>query len=223
MNDNFCCPYCGNSLCRCCCCKVIKGAQGVQGIQGIQGERGEKGEQGIQGIQGERGEKGEQGIQGIQGDRGETGEQGIQGERGQKGDTGDILTTANMSAIHTGGATFDVTREGVLIPLNGARILNKFTSTAPYTNFTVQESGTYYLNYNIKTVTATTVKARVILNGAPLSGTTRSTSVADTNFILSILIALNSGDSISLQLFDMTDSVRLQGGTGAALVLFRVN
>lgn len=223
MNDNFCCPYCGNSLCRCCCCKVIKGAQGVQGIQGIQGERGEKGERGMQG---ERGEKGEQGIQGIQGDRGETGEQGIQGiqgERGEKGDSGDILTTANMSAIHTGGATFDVTREGVLIPLNGARILNKFTSTAPYTNFTVQESGTYYLNYNIKTVTATTVKTRVILNGAPLSGTTRSTSVADTNFILSILIALNSGDSISLQLFDMTDSVRLQGGTGAALVLFRVN
>lgn len=215
MKNFICCPYCGNHLCECCCYKVLQGASGVQGLRGIQGERGEKGDQGIQG------ERGEQGIQGIKGDKGE---QGVQGERGEKGDTGDILTTANMSAIHTGGATFDVTADGVLIPLNGVpRILNKFTSTAPYTNFIVQESGTYYLSYNIKTVTATTVKTRVILNGSPLSGTTRSTSVADTNFILSILIALNAGDSIALQLFDITGNVRLQGGTGAALVLFRVN
>lgn len=73
--------------------------------------------------------------------------------------------------------------------------------------------------YNIKTRDETTVKTRVTRNNALLSGTVRSSSVPNSNFSLSIIVNLNQGDQISLQMYDLNDIIKLQGGTGASLLL----
>lgn len=199
MKEILFCPNCGNCLCSDCCCQCLKGERGVQGSQGVKGEKGERGE------------------------RGEQGEKGERGERGDKGDSGMNFAVTNMSAIHTGGITLDVVQDGVAIPLNGTRILNGFTTASPFTQFTVGESGIYYLTYNIKIVTAVTLRTRITVNGSPLSGSNKYTSVPDTNYALSILVPLSAGDAISLELYGYAGSVRIQGGTGAALVLIRLN
>lgn len=171
-------------------------------------------------FQGEKGERGEQGIQGMQG------EQGIQGEVGVKGESGDPatnFTVTHMSAIHICGITLDVNTAGINIPLNGARILNGFSANASNDEFTVGESGNYLLIYNIKTRDDTTVKTRVVRNGALLSGCVRSSSVPTTIFDSSLIVNLNQGDIISLQMYDLNTAVTLQGGAGASLVLIRLN
>lgn len=229
MKDILYCPYCGNCLCGGCCCQMFKGEQGRPGVKGDKGDRGEqgmkgeKGDKGEPGAVGERGERGEQGIQGDRGEQGEKGDRGEQGVQGEKGDPGINFAVTNMSAIHTGGITLDVVESGIAIPLNGTRVLNGFTTSTPYTQFTVGESGIYYITYSIKTVTAVTLRTRIVRNGAPLSGSNKYTSVPDTNYVLSILAPLSAGDVISLEIYGYTGSVRIQGGTGAALVLIRLN
>lgn len=177
-------------------------------------------------VQGLKGEKGEQGPRGLIGPQGEVGEQGVKGEQGEKGEQGDPatnFTATHMSAIHTGGITLAVVPTGINIPLNGARILNGFTANATADEFTVNETGNYYLSYIVKTRDETTVKTRITRNGSLLSGTVRSSSVLTSNFALSMIVSLNAGDVISLQLYDLTASVTLQGGSGASLVLIRLS
>lgn len=220
------CPFCLGKICienqNSCCtcgCTYMGIANGLRGPQGPRGKKGDPGEPGQQGIQGE---KGEQGLQGEKGDQGIQGEQGIQGIQGEQGDSATNFTTSHMSAIHTGGITLNVVRLGVSIPLTGAKVLNNFTSNTLLDSFTVGETGNYLLLYNIKMRDATTVKSRVIRNGSLLSGTVRSTSVPTTNYSLSVILPLQQGDNISLQLFDLDAQVTLQGGTGASLVLVRL-
>lgn len=174
----------------------------------------------IEGARGAKGDKGEQGIQGVQGERGE---QGAVGEKGEQGDPATNFTVSHMSAIHTSGVSLDVNVAGVNIPLSGAKILNGFSVNASNEEFTVGESGNYFLIYNIKTRDNTTVKTRVVRNGALLSGTVRSSSVPTTIFNISMIVNLSQGDVISLQLYDLNSSVTLQGGAGASLVLIRLN
>lgn len=164
--------------------------------------------------------QGERGEVGPQGPRGEIGPQGVAGEQGYPATN---FTTTHMSAIHTGGITLDVVPAGINIPLNGARILNGFTANATADEYTVNETGNYYLDYNVKTRDATTVKTRITRNGTLLSGTVRSSSVPTTNFSISMIINLNQGDVISLQLYDLNATVTLQGGSGASLVIIRLS
>lgn len=183
-------------------------------IEGIRGAKGDKGDVGAQGVQGERGEQGVQGMQGIQGEV---------GEKGEQGDPATNFTVSHMSAIHTSGIALDVSVAGVNIPLSGARILNGFSASESNEEYTVEETGNYFLIYNIKTRDDTTVKTRVVRNGALLSGTVKSSSVPTTTFNVSLIVSLNQGDVISLQLYDLNSSVTLQGGAGASLVLIRLN
>lgn len=177
----------------------------------------------IEGIRGAKGDKGEQGIQGVQGEQGIQGEQGEVGEKGEPGDPATNFSVTHMSAIHTSGITLDVNTAGINIPLNGAKILNGFSVNASNEEFTVGESGNYLLMYNIKTRDDTTVKTRVVRNGALLSGTVRSSSVPITIFDSSLIVNLSQGDVISLQMYDLNTAVTLQGGAGASLVLIRLN
>lgn len=146
----------------------------------------------------------------------------IKGPKGDKGDPATNFTTSHMSAIHTGGITLNVSSSGTNIPLNGANVLSGFTANETFETYTVDESGTYFLIYNIKTRDETTVKTRVTRNDILLSGTVRSSSVRTSNFSLSIIVNLNQGDQISLQMYDLNENITLQGGTGASFVLIRL-
>lgn len=238
------CPFCSKPLmisnCAkndCCnftdsgCCNrtsIIKGPKGDKGDPGIRGPKGDKGDSGIQGPKGDKGDpgiqgpKGDKGDPGIQGPKGDKGNPGVQGPKGDKGDPATNFTTTHMSAIHTSGIDLDVSTSGANIPLNGANVLSNFTASENFESFTVNESGTYFLIYNIKTRDETTVKTRVTKNNALISGTVRSSSVPTSNFSLSIIVNLNQGDQISLQMYDLDATIKLQGGTGASLVLIRL-
>lgn len=170
----------------------------------------------IKGPKGDKGDKGDPGRQGPKGDPGK------QGPKGDKGDPATNFTATHMSAIHTSGIDLNISTSGTNIPLNGANILSNFTANENFESYTVNESGTYFLIYNIKTKDETTVKTRVTRNDELLSGTVRSSSVPVSNFSLSIIVNLNQGDRISLQMYDLNATLKLQGGTGASLVLIRL-
>lgn len=211
---------CNQAHCGCCGSNFNCVIEGIRGAKGDKGEKGDKGDVGAQGVQGERGE---QGVQGMQGEQGIQGIQGEIGEKGEQGDPATNFTVSHMSAIHTSGIALDVSVAGVNIPLNGAKILNGFSANESNEEYTVGETGNYFLIYNIKTRDDTTVKTRVVRNGALLSGTVRSSSVPTSIFSVSLIVSLNQGDVISLQLYDLNSSVTLQGGAGASLVLIRLN
>lgn len=227
MSELIKCQYClatlpiNDSKNRVCCdthcqCRQERGAcvgivEGPRGPQGVSGERGEQGATGPKGDQGERGEKGDRG------------EQGAVGATGPQGDPATNFTATHMSAIHTGGLSLNVTADGIDIPFTGTKILSGFTANAASDQYTVGVGGTYYLSYGIKITTETTVRARVMRNGALLSGTVRLSSVPTSDIGLSLIVRLNEGDVISLQLYGPDLTVNLQGGTGASLVLIRLN
>lgn len=214
------CPFCSKSISlnNCTnnnCCK-INNSSCCNHTTIFKGQKGDKGDKGDPGIQGAKGDKGDPGIQGAKGDP------GIQGVKGDKGDPATNFTTTHMSAIHTGGINLNVTTSGTNIPLNGANVLSNFTANENFETYTVNESGTYFLIYNIKTRDETTVKTRVIRNNGLLSGTVRSSSVLTSIFSVSVIVNLNQGDQISLQMYDLDATIKLQGGTGASLVLIRL-
>lgn len=200
-NEKECCPHCG---CHCNNCQpiLLRGSQGVQGAQGFTPNIGENGNWFINGT--------------------DTGKPS-RGQQGDKGDSAANYTTVHLSAISTAGIRLTVPVDGIAVPLP-TKILNGFTANESSDIFTADYGGVYLLMYNIKTAANTTVKTRLLKNGALLSGTVRSTSVPSTNYSLSLLVRLERGDQLQLQLYDLNDVVvALQGGTGASLVLVRLS
>jgi len=194
------------------------GPQGEPGPTGPQGEPGPAG--GPTGPQGPQGDTGPAGAQGIQGDTGPAGAQGIQGDTGP---TGPAVTENSMSALNTIGATIAVETGGAPVPLPSNQHLDGFTADADNEVFTVPETGAYLVSYNISFTEALALSAQVLLNGAALPGTTVSPATAVGTLSATAIANLTAGDTLTLQLFNLTGNAILRGGNGASLITVRLS
>ncbi|WP_311077923.1 BclA C-terminal domain-containing protein [Paenibacillus polymyxa] len=135
-------------------------------VKGIQGPQGPQGPQGLPGPQGVPGAQGQQGLQGFQGIPGPTGPAGAVGPAGPVGPTGAVGPAGATGAAGPAGAGITdflsvfradpgtgtdtvpgnspITFTGVLANVGGA-----FTFTPPSTTITINETGSYLIDFTI--------------------------------------------------------------------------
>jgi len=121
------------------------GPTGPTGPQGLPGAVGPAGPQGLQGV------PGPQGIQGITGPPGDTGAQGVPGVAGPPGPTGAGISDYLSIYRFDPGTGTDTVPASAAVIFNGtfANVGGAFTFLAPSATITVNEIGTYLINFTI--------------------------------------------------------------------------
>ena len=198
----------------------MEGPTGPQGIQGIQGVEGPTGPQGIQGMEGPTGPQGIQGIQGVEGHTGPTGPQGLQGIQGV---TGAGVSINSMCALNAQHSTISIVTGGTAISLPDYHVLDSYHVNAGSTVFTIPQTGIYLVWYRISVTAGCSLSSRIWYNGIALPGSTIAPSTNISIYENMQLAQFNTNDTLSLQLFGKNESVTLQGGTGASVVLVRLS
>lgn len=172
------------------------------------------------GPMGPRGCPGPQGSTGVTGPTGATGPAGPTGATGPTGASG---VSAAMSALNTSASTFSVTTDGTDISLPVQPYMNGFTANAANTAFTVAQTGTYLISYDIKMTSGLPMSSRVTLNGTPILNSVSTSSTASNEYSVTFTQALTAGDILSLQLYGVNGQVTLQAGTGASLNIVKIS
>lgn len=130
-------------------------------------------------------------------------------------------TLGTVIAVALGGATS--------IPLPNNQNLDSFIPNGANTIFTVPETGRYYITYQINTTAAVGIGAgsRILKNGTtPIPGSILRPVISVATFNNDVIVNLNAGDTISIQLFSSillaATLLSASGSTGAALTIIRI-
>ena len=198
------------------------GATGPTGPAGDIGSTGPTGDTGPTGPTGDTGPTGLTGDTGPTGATGPTGTTGITGPIGPTGPTGASVTSDSMSAANTTSAVIAVVLAGTDIPLPDNQNLNTFTVDGTNTIFTVPSTGEYLVSYAVATTAELVVSSRITQNGAPITASVITPTIAVNNLETTFIVPLTVGDTISLQLFGLLGAATLQGGASTYMTLVRV-
>lgn len=145
-----------------------------------------------------------------------------QGPEGPQGPPGTTVTDNSMFAANTTGGTISVILGGTLVPLADSQVLDDFTVNANDTVFTVPETGTYYISYDINLTAGALLQSMILINGVANAASTRSPLLSLSNYSAEIIVNLTAGDTILLQLAGLLGLVVLENGAGASLSIIRL-
>ena len=125
-------------------------------------------------------------------------------------------TTKEMIAVVLGGT---------LVPLPDAQLLSPdITVNGAGTIFTVNTTGRYQLSYDINTTAGLASGTRLLINGAPITASTVAPLLSLSHFSNELLLDLNAGDTVSLQMFGVVSGATLlPGSAGASLTILRLS
>ena len=145
--------------------------------------------------------------------------------QGPTGPTGPSITATSAFAANTTGSTLAVVAGGTLIPLPDSQSLSPdITVNGANTVFTVTNAGRYQLSYNVNTTASLASGTRLLINGTPNTASTVAPVVSLSHFANEILLNLNAGDTISLQMFGIASvATLLPGSAGATLSITRLS
>lgn len=165
------------------------------------------------------------GAAGATGATGATGPAGATGATGATGPTGPNVTATSAFAANTSGTPLTVIAGGTLVPLPDSQQLSPdITVNGANTIFTVNTAGRYQLSYNINTTAALASGTRLLINGTPNPASTLAPVVSLSHYANEILLNLNAGDTVSLQMFGIASAVTLlPGSAGATLSITRLS
>ena len=183
------------------------GPIGPTGPQGIAGATGPTGATGATGSTGPIGPIGPQGVAGVTGPTGATGATGSTGPIGPTGPTGPAgegtVGLAAYGGLYNANSTPITLTENIPIQftLTNEMPLHNVTTTGSVINIT--QDGDYEINYSITASTniAGNLGVAVRRNNADIPGTLQTVAASNTDpetFGGSVIIALNSGDTIDL-------------------------
>ena len=172
--------------------------------------------------QGPPGPRGPMGQQGCPGQRGPMGPQGFMGPTGPTGPTGTTEIAAAMSALNISSSTFPVTTDGTNLSLPVQPYIRGFTANAENSEFTVAQTGTYLISYDIKMASGLPMSSRVTLNGIPLLNSINTSSTSSNEYSVTFMQPLTAGDILSLQFYGANGLVTLQAGTGASFNIVKI-
>ena len=144
---------------------------------------------------------------------------------GPTGATGPNVTATSAFAANTSGTVLAVVVGGTLVPLPDSQLLSPdITVNAGNTVFTVSSAGRYQLSYNVNTTASLASGPRLLINGTPNTASTVAPIVSLSHFSNEILLNLNAGDTISLQMFGIASAATLlPGSAGATLSITRLS
>lgn len=202
------------------------GPTGATGATGITGATGATGSTGPTGPTGNPGSIGPTGSNGPNGSTGPIGAIGSIGPIGPTGSNGPNPTAALGFATNTTGASITIALGGTLIPLPSTQLFSGVTVNGANTIFTVTNAGRYRISYHINTTLALLMGARLVVNGSNNVASTLSPALSVANFYNEIIIDLNAGATVSLQMFPAFLAglaVLISGGAGASLMIIRLS
>lgn len=182
------------------------GATGPAGPEGPPGPPGPAGTPGGTGAQGPPGPPGAQGLQGIQ---------GLTGAAGPAGSAllsygGFVNDTGSMIAVVLGGTSIPLTQTAANgVSVSGATV-------------TVTAAGTYRLSYCLRSVGSTWPSSRLVVNGAPLSGSDVLPWTPTDTRCRATIQSLTAGSTLELQFYGFLGAVTLVSGGGAELLVERL-
>ncbi|HBG76328.1 MAG TPA: collagen-like triple helix repeat-containing protein, partial [Clostridiales bacterium] len=144
---------------------------------------------------------------------------------GETGPTGPNVTATSAFAANTSGTNLSVIVAGTPVPLPNSQILSPdITVSASNTVFTVQTTGRYRISYHVNTTAAVALSTRLLINGTPNTASTVTPLLNLSSFSNEILIDLDAGSNVTLQLFGLLGLVVLLGGSaGASLSIIRLS
>lgn len=196
------------------------GPTGIQGVQGPTGPTGPAGADGATGATGIAGSAGATGPTGPAGADGATGATGPAGATGPTGPAGGGAVDTNAYITNTSGTTLDITKSGTAIPLpNDYIILSKdINLNADRTGLIVDTAGLYRISYIINTTEPLAAGARLLIKGAANLASTISPGLLLNHFSNEVVLRLNAGDTVVLEMFGVDKVARLvPDGLGASL------
>lgn len=201
------------------------GPQGPTGAVGPIGPTGPQGPQGAHGLTGDPGPRGPIGPAGPVGPQGPTGDPGPQGPQGPAGPSGSGGSFSAAFAANTNGSNIAVILGGTNVPLPDSQYIidPDYTKNGANTHITVGESGVYYISYKINLTNAMPVSSRLLVNNASLHQSQIQSNTSRDHFAADVVVRLNAGDTISMQLYGLLGIATLNSGQGAALTIIKVS
>lgn len=150
-----------------------------------------------------------------------SGPAGPEGPEGPQGPPGEAVTESSMNAQNSGG-TIAVVLGGTPVDLPDNQNLDGFTVSGANDTFTVPETGTYLVTYQINVTAALLMGSQVLLNGTAIPGSVFDPVLSVSAYTATTIIPLTAGDQLQLQLFGLLGAAVLQGGAGATLTVIRL-
>ena len=174
---------------------------------------------------GPTGAAGATGPAGATGATGAAGAAGAAGATGPAGPTGPSVTAASAYAANTSGAGLPVVIAGFPVPLPDYQVLpTGITANGTSTVFTVNTPGYYRISYTVNTTAALTSGTRLMINNKPNLASTVAPSLGQSHFSNEIIVKLEAGTTITLQIYGILDTVTLlPGAAGATLSIIRLS
>jgi len=135
------------------------------------------------------------------------------------------VTETAAFAANTSGTSINVTLLGTLVPLPDDQILSPdITVDANSEVFTINTSGRYRISYQVNVTLGIAMGARILHNGSPVVQSTIIPLLSLSAFSNEIIIDINAGDTIALQLFGIVGLATLiSDGAGATLMIIRLS
>ena len=174
---------------------------------------------------GPTGAAGATGPAGAAGATGAAGAAGTTGATGPAGPTGPSVTTTSAYAANLSGAGLPVVTAGFPVPLPNYQVLPAgITVDQTNTSFTVSTPGYYRISYTVNTTKALASGTRLIIGNEPNLASTVAPSLGQSHFSNEIIVELKEGDTITLQIYGILDTVTLlPGSAGATLSIIRLS
>ena len=132
------------------------------------------------------------------------------------------VTAVSLSAHNISAQQIRVEESGTAIPLPFITYKKEFEPNDNFKSFTVEESGTYSIDYVIYVNRETHLSAAVFKNGKEILGTAVEPRPPASSFIGTSIEFLEKGSQISLVLFGENIEVALQPRAGASLKIIRI-
>lgn len=143
--------------------------------------------------------------------------------KGSTGPAAAIITSDSMSTTNTSSAVIAVILGGTDVPLPDNQTLNTFTVDGTNTEFTVPVTGDYLIDYAVTTTTALLVSSQVLQNGAPITASIITPTIAASSLSTSFIAPLTAGDTLTLQLFGLLGAATLIGGASTYMTVVRLS
>lgn len=132
------------------------------------------------------------------------------------------LAQVSAFGANTDGSDISIEDEGTNIPLPQSQVLQGISVDDSNAVFTVSVAGHYVVTYSVHLTEAIPISARLIMNGSSFTPSVIGSDHEASTFYNTVIVPLEPGDTLSLQLFDFTGEVMLIAGAGATLTIVKL-
>ncbi|PEJ53655.1 MULTISPECIES: hypothetical protein [unclassified Bacillus (in: firmicutes)] len=130
----------------------------------------------------------------------------------------------NFAFVTNSGGKVEVTSKGTNITFPSFQYLGEgITINRANDRLTIEEPGNYFITYTVNLNLLLGVSSRILINGRPINASVIANEVNRSIYSSQMILPLDAGDTISLQLFDFEGEVTLLQGAGATINVFRVH